>query len=93
MLTGDKKYVVAAKDQLFAMCDDWCEWHRVPLHKPEHKSDMFTGITLWAAALGYDWFYHDLTPEEREHSSKFKMHRIPFTSMDLGLFKDPAEKR
>lgn len=54
---GDKRYFQRAKAELLQLAElpDWC---------PTHFLDV--GEATLAAAVGYDWLYHDLTPAERE---------------------------
>lgn len=54
---GDKRYFERAKAELLQLAElpDWC---------PTHFLDV--GEATLAAAVGYDWLYHDLTPAERE---------------------------
>ena len=55
-LTGDKRFAERAKKELFAVAafKDW---------NPSHFLDVAEMTT--AVALGYDWLYDDLTPQER----------------------------
>ncbi len=67
-LTGNEKYFHAAKKQVLAMCDDWCEWVSEPVDPGwQWESDLRTGMALWTVGLAYDWFYHLFTKEERKH--------------------------
>lgn len=56
-LTGDRRFVDRARQELLAVCafKDW---------NPDHFLDV-AEMTL-AVAIGYDWLYEFLTPEERE---------------------------
>lgn len=55
-LTGDMKYVDRAWLDLDAVCN-FVNWH------PSHSLDV--GEMAAAVAIGYDWMYHALTPEQR----------------------------
>jgi hypothetical protein len=55
-LDGDPKYLERAKRELMAAAG-FKDWH------PEHFLD--TAEMTHALAIGYDWFYHDLSDEER----------------------------
>lgn len=56
-MTGDRKYVDHAWEEIKAVCEfpDW---------SPVHPID--TGEMLFGSALGYDWMYEALTPEQRK---------------------------
>lgn len=55
-LTGEKKFLERARQELLALAalPDWC---------PEHFLDV--GEASLAAAVGLDWLYAELTPDER----------------------------
>jgi hypothetical protein len=54
---GDKSYLERAKAELMQLCElpDWC---------PNHFLDV--GEATLAAAVGYDWLYNELSPDNRE---------------------------
>lgn len=56
-LTGDKRFAQRAIAEMEAVCafDDW---------NPKHFLD--TGEMTLAVAIGYDWLYDQLTPEQRQ---------------------------
>lgn len=56
-MTGDRKYVDHAWEEMKAVCTfpDW---------GPVHPLD--TGELLFGSAVGYDWMYEALTPEQRK---------------------------
>ena len=56
-MTGDKKYVDRAWLEMEAVC-------RFPDWSPVHPLD--TGELLFGSAVGYDWMYEALTPEQRK---------------------------
>ncbi|NGM65821.1 heparinase II/III family protein [Sphingobacterium sp. SGR-19] len=55
-MTGDSRYVERAKDELHAI-SSFTDWN------PSHFLDV-AEMTI-AAAIGYDWLYKELSPEER----------------------------
>lgn len=55
-MTGDSRYVERAKDELHAI-SSFTDWN------PSHFLDV-AEMTI-AAAIGYDWLYEELSPEER----------------------------
>ena len=55
--TGDERYAQRARREMEAVCA-FPDWH------PDHFLD--TGVMCAAVALGYDWLYDCLTPEERK---------------------------
>lgn len=57
-LTGDKKYADQAWVDLYAVCNDFPDWH--PIH------DIDLGEMSAAVAIGYDWMYDAFTRQQRQ---------------------------
>lgn len=55
-IDGDEKWKIRALKEMKAVCD-FSDWH------PDHFLD--TAEMSAAVAIGYDWFYNDLSAEER----------------------------
>jgi len=55
-LTGERRFAERAIEELLAVCS-FKDWH------PPHFLD--TAEMTHAVAIGYDWLYHVLTPEQR----------------------------
>ena len=60
-ITGEPKYFEAAREILATVCS-FPDWH------PSHYLDV--GEMAFAVAVGYDWFYYDLTLAERKLAHK-----------------------
>lgn len=56
-MTGDRKYVDRAWEEMKSVC-------KFPDWSPVHPLD--TGELLFGSAIGYDWMYDALTPEQRK---------------------------
>lgn len=60
-MTGDRKYVKSAEEELLAVCSfkDW---------NPRHTID--TGEMMTAVAIAYDWMYDAISPSVREKTAR-----------------------
>ena len=61
LLTGDKRYLAAAKTWVFAALD-YPTWGIGSME----GMDLAAGHVMAGVGLAYDWLYHDLSPEERQ---------------------------
>jgi hypothetical protein len=61
-LEGDRRFRDAAVENLRRAIDEWRIWVDTA-HQPPF--DLMTGEISVGLAIGYDWLYADLTPEER----------------------------
>ncbi len=77
-LTGDKKYLEAARANLNQICA-FKDWH------PSHYLD--TGEMTLAAAIAYDWLYDELTLEERALAHKCMVEFGIKTSVNQGYLR------
>ena len=75
ILTGEDRYFLSAKRQVFAMCDEWCPWLDHYHMEFGWQSCLRTGMALWTVALAYDWFYDRFTPGERRHLAEAMRER------------------
>ena len=74
-LTGDEKYAQRAYDEMEAVCafPDW---------NPKHYLDV--GVMSAGVALGYDWIYNWMTPEQRATiRAGIEKHVIPTILEDM----------
>ncbi len=84
-MTGDKKYLVAAKKYMDAAVsyDVW----GYSFNKP--NTDLAAGHLLYGLGWGYDLLYHDLTPAERD---KYKAKLIRQANLMYDFFKPKSGK-
>ncbi len=82
-MTGDEKYFDAAWEELQSCCSfkDW---------NPAHTID--TGEALFAAAIGYDWFYDAFSEEQKKfiEDAAYRLGLYPIWSAYYGKLRTDA---